>query len=170
MNSQRKATGFSLIELMIVVAVLAVLMLITVPKFAAMIRKAREAAYKGKMGGYRSALTIYYSDNEGFYPAPEGPNAIVRENILKTVMESKYIDRFDLRMQVPYYHSGNMGPIYIGSQVGPYPIPSGVSSHMDTEGNGTYDYWWWNGPTRSEERRVGKECRRLCRSRWSPYH
>jgi methylenetetrahydrofolate reductase (NADPH) len=26
------------------------------------------------------------------------------------------------------------------------------------------------GSTRSEERRVGKECRRLCRSRWSPYH
>ena len=23
---------------------------------------------------------------------------------------------------------------------------------------------------RSEERRVGKECRSLCRSRWSPYH
>jgi flagellar biosynthesis protein FlhA len=26
------------------------------------------------------------------------------------------------------------------------------------------------GKVRSEERRVGKECRRLCRSRWSPYH
>jgi Tol biopolymer transport system component len=26
------------------------------------------------------------------------------------------------------------------------------------------------GDERSEERRVGKECRRLCRSRWSPYH
>jgi serine/threonine-protein kinase len=26
------------------------------------------------------------------------------------------------------------------------------------------------GIARSEERRVGKECRRLCRSRWSPYH
>ena len=24
--------------------------------------------------------------------------------------------------------------------------------------------------TRSEERRVGKECRIGCRSRWSPYH
>src|SRR3546814_6909006 len=24
--------------------------------------------------------------------------------------------------------------------------------------------------TRSEERRVGKECVRTCRSRWSPYH
>ena len=26
------------------------------------------------------------------------------------------------------------------------------------------------GAGRSEERRVGKECLRLCRSRWSPYH
>ena len=26
------------------------------------------------------------------------------------------------------------------------------------------------GYQRSEERRVGKECLRLCRSRWSPYH
>ena len=30
----------------------------------------------------------------------------------------------------------------------------------------------WKGANslRSEERRVGKECRALCRSRWSPYH
>ena len=27
-----------------------------------------------------------------------------------------------------------------------------------------------NYAERSEERRVGKECLRLCRSRWSPYH
>src|SRR3546814_13260793 len=26
------------------------------------------------------------------------------------------------------------------------------------------------GPSRSEERRVGKECVSTCRSRWSPYH
>ena len=29
---------------------------------------------------------------------------------------------------------------------------------------------WGAGNWRSEERRVGKECLRLCRSRWSPYH
>ena len=28
-------------------------------------------------------------------------------------------------------------------------------------------YYWM---VRSEERRVGKECSLLCRSRWSPYH
>ena len=26
------------------------------------------------------------------------------------------------------------------------------------------------GTNRSEERRVGKECQSVCRSRWSPYH
>ena len=28
----------------------------------------------------------------------------------------------------------------------------------------------WKTAARSEERRVGKECFLLCRSRWSPYH
>ena len=28
----------------------------------------------------------------------------------------------------------------------------------------------WGYQVRSEERRVGKECRMPCRSRWSPYH
>ena len=32
------------------------------------------------------------------------------------------------------------------------------------------DGWKQGETTRSEERRVGKECLRLCRSRWSPYH
>src|SRR5213594_4953541 len=40
-----------------------------------------------------------------------------------------------------------------------------------------HEFYYWintdNGSDlvlRSEERRVGKECERLCRSRWSPYH
>jgi hypothetical protein len=30
--------------------------------------------------------------------------------------------------------------------------------------------WIWEQTARSEERRVGKECSAVCRSRWSPYH
>jgi methylenetetrahydrofolate dehydrogenase (NADP+)/methenyltetrahydrofolate cyclohydrolase len=36
--------------------------------------------------------------------------------------------------------------------------------------SGTADLGEMTREARSEERRVGKECRRLCRSRWSPYH
>ena len=32
------------------------------------------------------------------------------------------------------------------------------------------DELWEGDMVRSEERRVGKECRLTCRSRWSPYH
>ena len=32
------------------------------------------------------------------------------------------------------------------------------------------EYFPGKAMVRSEERRVGKECLRLCRSRWSPYH
>ena len=37
--------------------------------------------------------------------------------------------------------------------------------------SGKYAEWTrQHAEERSEERRVGKECLRLCRSRWSPYH
>ena len=41
-----------------------------------------------------------------------------------------------------------------------------TSTHAGTGGSNSV-----SAPAaRSEERRVGKECVRLCRSRWSPYH
>src|SRR3546814_13701295 len=50
------------------------------------------------------------------------------------------------------------------------------NSHVDTGDGGTYGYGRSSlylagkSRTRSEERRVGKECVSTCRSRWSPYH
>ena len=48
---------------------------------------------------------------------------------------------------------------------GNIPIFSLVASWMAVDAR---MLMWLQG--RSEERRVGKECLRLCRSRWSPYH
>ena len=36
--------------------------------------------------------------------------------------------------------------------------------------NPNWEGWQHIDYTRSEERRVGKECTSVCRSRWSPYH
>ena len=41
---------------------------------------------------------------------------------------------------------------------------------IDPNYSGSVIYGYDASKTRSEERRVGKECLRLCRSRWSPYH
>jgi general secretion pathway protein G len=65
----RARGGFTLIELMIVVAIIGILSAIAIPKFAELIRKSSEGATKGNLGAIRSALTIYYGDMEGVYPA-----------------------------------------------------------------------------------------------------
>ena len=54
---------------MIVVAIIGILAAIAIPKFAEMIRKSSEGASKGNLGALRSAMTIYYGDLDGIYPA-----------------------------------------------------------------------------------------------------
>lgn len=63
------SSGFTLIELMIVVAVIGILAAVALPKFASMVRKSREAATVGNLGSIRSALNIYYGDTAGDYPS-----------------------------------------------------------------------------------------------------
>src|SRR5213075_3311383 len=45
----------------------------------------------------------------------------------------------------------------------------GVQTKMIRKSSSACCQWCWV-TARSEERRVGKECALLCRSRWSPYH
>jgi type IV pilus assembly protein PilA len=71
MRGSRK--GFTLIELMIVVAILGILALIAVPRFGQLIRKSNESATRGHMGSMRSALSIYYASTEGLFPTDLTP-------------------------------------------------------------------------------------------------
>jgi len=68
MDKRRGRAGFTLIELMVVVAIIALLASIVVPKFADMVTRAKEASVKGSVGAVRSAISIFYADHEGVWP------------------------------------------------------------------------------------------------------
>jgi prepilin-type N-terminal cleavage/methylation domain-containing protein len=67
-NVMRKKTGFTLIELMIVVAIIGILAAVAIPRFAQMLEKSREGATKGNIGAIKSAISIYTGDQAGAYP------------------------------------------------------------------------------------------------------
>ena len=99
---QRK--GFTLIELMIVVAIIGILAAIAIPKFAEMIRKSKEGAVKGNLGSLRGALNIYYADMEGQYP-----NGIVTQDALASLTyNGKYLSVVPLVEMPPYHSSTNI--------------------------------------------------------------
>lgn len=61
--------GFTLIEMMVVVAMIAILATIAMPKLAYAFQKAREGSVKGNLGSIRTAISVYHADTEGRFPA-----------------------------------------------------------------------------------------------------
>lgn len=53
--------GFTLIELVIIIAVLGIIAAVAIPKYVDMVSEAKESACKGALGGIRSAISIYYA-------------------------------------------------------------------------------------------------------------
>lgn len=72
-NKQKK--GFTLVELVIVIAILGILALYALPKYQGIVEQARSSEAKAQLGSFRSALGIYYAKNHGVYPDYDTVNA-----------------------------------------------------------------------------------------------
>jgi prepilin-type N-terminal cleavage/methylation domain-containing protein len=69
MDTRTGRAGFTLTELMLVVAIITILAGIAIPKMSDLIDKSKDGQTQGNLGVLRSALAIYYVGTEGWYPA-----------------------------------------------------------------------------------------------------
>jgi prepilin-type N-terminal cleavage/methylation domain-containing protein len=70
--SRTRERGITLIELMVVVAIIAVLLAIAIALFQEAQKRARLAADQGTLNAMRSAITIYYGKHNGNFPTSPG--------------------------------------------------------------------------------------------------
>jgi general secretion pathway protein G len=81
-KNRRKNAGFTLVELMIVMAIIMVLAVVAVPSYIAAIRAAREAVLKEDLHVLRNAIDSFTADKQ---KAPQTLDDLVSEGYLKTI-------------------------------------------------------------------------------------
>jgi general secretion pathway protein G len=117
----RQDAGFTLIELMIVMAIIGVLMMVAVPRFEGAIRQAREAALKEDLHVMRTAIDAYTMDKQ---KAPQSLDDLIQDGYLKSVPVDPFTrsndtwvtDTSDAMYSLDQTDSGGIADVHSGSQ------------------------------------------------------
>jgi general secretion pathway protein G len=91
-RGQTGEQGFTLVELMIVMLIIAVLLALAVPKYTSSVRQAREAVLKEDLHVLRGAIDAYTVDKQ---KAPTSLDDLVSAGYLKAIPEDPFTRRAD---------------------------------------------------------------------------
>ena len=83
-NRKARQHGFTLVELMIVMAIIGVLAVVAIPSYVGAVRQAREAVLREDLHVMRSAIDAYTADKQ---KAPQSLDDLVQEGYLKSIPE-----------------------------------------------------------------------------------
>ena len=87
MHTNKNAKGFTLIELMIVVAIIGILAAIALPQYNKYVARTQVAEAFALLGPVKQALTLYHQENGDF---PDQPNMNDRHDVLGIPRPAEY--------------------------------------------------------------------------------
>lgn len=90
----------SFVEIIVAISIILLVTLIVYPKFLDIIRKSNEATTRANLTALRSAIAIYYGDNEGKFPTEKIAEELVSE-------DGKYIKLIPEVYCSPYHNITN---------------------------------------------------------------
>ena len=131
-TDNNSSSGFTLLELMIVMVIIGILASIAIPSFTMNVKKAREAVLREDLHTMRSAIDSYTYDKQ---KAPQSGDDLVQAGYLKAMP----VDPFTHRSDTWIFDQGNMLTTVDETESGINDVHSGAQE-VSTEGN-TYNQW-----------------------------
>ena len=134
-HTRESIRGFTLIELMVVVAILAILAAVVAPRVMDRPEQARISAAKNNIRALRSALDMYKLDNHGYPSTDQGLEALASEpdSDPRPTNWNRYMDRIPLDpwgSEYRYMSPGKHGDTDVFS-----PGPNGQPGDADDVGS-----------------------------------
>ncbi len=83
-KDRTQSAGFTLIELMIVMAIIGILLTLAIPSFVGAIRHAREAALREDLQTMRTAIDTYTMDKQ---KGPQSLDDLIQDGYLRAIPE-----------------------------------------------------------------------------------
>jgi prepilin-type N-terminal cleavage/methylation domain-containing protein len=68
MKKVQAMQGYTLLELIMVIALIAILSSVFVPKVSSVVRRSQDSTSKGKLASLRSTISVYTADHDGKFP------------------------------------------------------------------------------------------------------
>lgn len=131
----KKQNGFTLIELIIVSAIIGLLTAICIVRFVELIDRAREVVAKANLCSLRAAIAIYYSDTKGLFPVSLDNVRRVRGGETMPEFIPRYMQKIptaSLRRKVTHNRSNNV--IVVDTEN----VDKGITTEVSDEGGWIY--------------------------------